>query len=110
MRTTPITKFNLLAVSQFEARALGICLRAGSDGARRVCATGARTPHPRGVPPRGRAGAGRRRRYSKLLSEPLIVPPPSSTSVWPVMNRPASDARKTAAPAMSSGSPMRFSG
>jgi len=39
-----------------------------------------------------------------------MVAPPSMTRVWPVMKLPARDARKTAAPAISSGSPIRSSG
>ena len=40
----------------------------------------------------------------------VIVAPPSMTMDCPVMKVPACDARKTAAPAISSGSPMRPSG
>src|SRR3546814_3407186 len=40
---------------------------------------------------------------------PEIVAPPSHTMVWPVVKAPALLARKTAAPAISCGSPMRFS-
>ena len=36
--------------------------------------------------------------------------PPSMTNVWPVIHDAASDARNSAAPAMSSGSPSRRSG
>src|SRR5207253_3685686 len=39
-----------------------------------------------------------------------MVAPPSITSAWPVMKLPAFDARKTAAPAISSGRPMRRNG
>src|SRR3546814_11863837 len=39
---------------------------------------------------------------------PEIVAPPSHTMVWPVVNAPALLARKTAAPAISCGSPIRF--
>src|ERR1700723_2031024 len=40
----------------------------------------------------------------------LIVAPPSITMVWPVVNVPAREARNKAAPAISSGSPIRSSG
>src|SRR5271156_4199368 len=40
----------------------------------------------------------------------LIVAPPSITMVWPVVKVPALEARNTAAPAISSGSPIRNSG
>ena len=40
----------------------------------------------------------------------LIVAPPSITMVWPVMKVPAGEPRNTAAPAISSGSPIRNSG
>ena len=43
-------------------------------------------------------------------AELQIVTPPSMTRLWPVMNDEAGDARYTAAPAISSGSPMRLSG
>jgi len=39
-----------------------------------------------------------------------IVAPPSTTIAWPVMNALAGEARNTAAPAISSGSPIRPSG
>src|ERR1700733_3332803 len=40
----------------------------------------------------------------------LIVAPPSMTMVCPVVKLPAAEARNTAAPAISSGSPIRSSG
>src|SRR5947209_7202920 len=40
----------------------------------------------------------------------LIVAPPSITMVWPVMKSPAAEPMNTAAPAISSGMPMRKSG
>src|ERR1017187_9750011 len=40
---------------------------------------------------------------------PLIVAPPSMTMVCPVVKAPARDARNTAAPAISCGSPIRLS-
>src|SRR4051812_43441456 len=40
----------------------------------------------------------------------LIVAPPSITIVCPVMKLPAAEPRNTAAPAISSGMPMRSSG
>src|SRR5271165_1384182 len=70
--------------------------RAGDLGA------GARRPrHPRGHlcrPPQMTA------------DQPAIVTPPSTTIACPVMKEPAFEARNTAAPAISSGSPMRRSG
>jgi hypothetical protein len=39
-----------------------------------------------------------------------MVAPPSTTTVWPLMKELAFEARNTAAPAISSGSPMRASG
>src|SRR5260370_9466445 len=53
--------------------------------------------------------------YGSLLSQgrqqpQLIVAPPSITSVWPVVKLPAFEAKNTAAPAISSGSPIRSSG
>src|ERR1700679_1720002 len=44
------------------------------------------------------------------LHSPPIVAPPSMTIVVPVMKRPAGEASKSAAPAMSWGSPIMFSG
>jgi len=38
------------------------------------------------------------------------VTPPSTTSIWPVVKLPADEARYTAAPAISTGSPIRLSG
>ena len=65
------------------------------------------------LPARPRDPVPRRRRASAQSSfcstTPAIVPP-STTSVWPVTKLPAGDARNTAAPAISSGSPMRCSG
>src|SRR3954453_9932457 len=52
-------------------------------------------------------------RYSTELPVPpaqLIVAPPSITMVCPVVKVPAAEPRNTAAPAISSGSPMRASG
>src|ERR1019366_8817605 len=40
----------------------------------------------------------------------MMVTPPSITIVCPVIQRPAREARNTAAPAISPGSPMRRSG
>src|SRR5258708_27227470 len=55
-------------------------------------------------------GPGVRRDDEIFLLPQLIVAPPSITMVCPVMNVPAADARNTAAPAISSGSPIRNSG
>ena len=44
------------------------------------------------------------------LTRQLMVAPPSITMVWPVMKLPAADPRNTAAPAISSGMPIRSSG
>src|SRR5262249_49327367 len=46
----------------------------------------------------------------RVGSAQLIVAPPSITRVWPVMKSPALDPMNTAAPAISSGMPMRRSG
>src|SRR5258708_34904595 len=51
-----------------------------------------------------------RRDDDGFFSSQLIVAPPSMTMVCPVMKVPALEARNTAAPAISSGSPMRNSG
>ena len=57
------------------------------------------------APPRRRASV-----QSSFCSTTPAMVPPSTTSVWPVTKLPAGDARNTAAPAISSGSPMRCSG
>src|SRR5690606_4508901 len=48
--------------------------------------------------------------YSSAEGGTPAVTPPSITMVWPVMKPLAFEARKTAAPAISSGSPIRLSG
>src|SRR6476619_5232170 len=51
-----------------------------------------------------------RRDDEDFLKPQLIVAPPSMTMVCPVMKVPAAEPKNTAAPAISSGSPMRSSG
>ena len=62
----------------------------------------------RGTP--GRPGAPPERAQSSLLAGAPQSTPPSMIMCCPVMKLPAGEARKTAAPAISSGSPIRFSG
>src|SRR5271156_3142712 len=55
-------------------------------------------------------GAAEHGFHSRSPLDQVMVAPPSMTMAWPVMKAPARDAKNTAAPAISSGSPMRPSG
>src|SRR5204862_7785343 len=48
--------------------------------------------------------------YMHAVSLQMIVTPPSATMTCPVMNAAASEARNTAMPPMSAGTPMRRNG
>ncbi len=108
----PLERFNV------DGGAISIGHPYGMSGARHGRPRADRGQAPRRQARRGhhvrRRRPGRRRRCSRWRdhdqSPPPMVMPPSITIVWPVMNAPAPEARNTAAPATSSGSPMRRSG
>lgn len=112
----------LLAVMQWGDRHLAgpagppaVVRHAGCGAPIRVSLT-CEDGHELGERPRLRLepGPGSRMRPLGLLAwayrAPVMVTPPSSTSVWPVIQPAASDSRNATAPAMSAGTPRRLSG
>jgi len=112
----------LLAVMQWGDRHLAgpagppaVVRHAGCGAPIRVSLT-CEDGHELGERPRLRLepGPGSRMRTLGLLAwayrAPVMVTPPSSTSVWPVIQPAASDSRNATAPAMSAGTPRRLSG
>ena len=85
------------SVAHVECRDLGTF--AGEQQRRRAADARPRAGHQYRLP-----------RETSAHRVPPTISPPSTTIVWPVMYRLAGAARKAAAPAISSGSPIRPSG